>query len=189
MNQNLSDIISKYVSEVNTALTKLPVRTITDVIHAIEKARDERRSIFIFGNGGSAATALHFAADLAKGAICPGKPRIKAFALTDNISLLSAWANDSAYEDIFAEQLQNYIEPGDIAIAISGSGNSPNILDGIKVAKAKGATTIGFIGFEGGKLKGMVDIAIVIPGSDMKPIEDIHLLIGHIITVCLRGET
>jgi len=189
MNLNLSDIISKYVSEVNTALTGLPVSAITDVVHLIEKVRDERRSIFIFGNGGSAATALHFATDLAKGANCPGKPGIKAFALTGNVSLISAWANDSAYEDIFAEQLQNFIERGDIAIAISGSGNSPNILDGIKAAKAKGATTIGFTGFEGGKLKDMVDIAIVIPGSDMKPIEDIHLLIGHIITVCLRGET
>lgn len=189
MKPDLCTIINKYLAEVNTALTKLPVSAITDVVHRIEKARDERRSIFIFGNGGSAATAMHFAADLAKGANCPGKPGIKAFALTDNISLLSAWANDSTYEDIFAEQLQNFIERGDIAIAISGSGNSPNILGGIKAAKAKGATTVGFAGFEGGKLKDMVDIAIVIPGSDMKPIEDIHLLIGHIITVCLRGET
>ena len=189
MNDDLSNIIDKYVSEINKSLAELPSGTITNVVHAIEKARDEGRSIFIFGNGGSATTAMHFASDLAKGTIYPGKRRIKAFALTDNISLLSAWANDSAYENVFAEQLQNYIEPGDIAIAISGSGNSPNVLNGIKVAEAKGATTIGFTGFEGGKLKDMVDIAIVIPGHDLNPIEDIHLLIGHIITVCLRGET
>ena len=99
MNLNLSDIISKYVSEVNTALTELPVRAITDVVHLIEKARMERRSLYIFGNGGSAATALHFASDLAKEANYPGKPGIKAFALTGNVSLISAWANDSAYKD------------------------------------------------------------------------------------------
>ncbi len=188
MNQNLSDIINKYVAEVNTALTKLPVGVITDVVHLIEKARMERRSLYIFGNGGSAATALHFASDLAKGANCPGKPGIKAFALTGNVSLISAWANDSAFKDIFAEQLQNFIERGDVAIAISGSGNSPNVLDGIKAAKAKGATTVGFTGFEGGKLKGMVDIAVVVPGDNMKPLEDIHLIVGHIITTCLSGE-
>ena len=114
------------------------------------------------------------------------KARVKAFALTDNIALLSAWANDTAYENIFAEQLENILELGDIAIGISGSGNSPNVLNGVKTAKAKGATTIGFIGFDGGKLKELVDIYIIVPCHNMEQAEDIHLLLEHVITVCLR---
>ena len=111
---------------------------------------------------------------------------MKAFALTDNVPLLSAWANDTAYENIFAEQLENLVETGDIAIGISGSGNSQNVLNGVKVAKAKGASTIGIIGFDGGKLKRLVDLAIVVPNDNMEQVEDIHLLLAHIITTCLR---
>ncbi|MCK5124579.1 MAG: phosphoheptose isomerase, partial [Dehalococcoidia bacterium] len=92
----------------------------------------------------------------------------------------------TAYENIFAEQLENFIEVGDIAIGISGSGNSQNVLNGVKGAKAKGATTIGFIGFDGGKLKELVDIAIVVPNHNMEQVEDIHLLLEHVITTCLR---
>ena len=159
---------------------------LTEVIDVLEEARDKGRSVFLFGNGGSAATASHFASDLAKGAISLGKPRVKAFALTDNVPLLSAWANDSAYENVFAEQLENFIEVGDIAFGISGSGNSPNVLNGIKVAKAKGATTIGFIGFDGGKLRELVDVRIIVSSHNMEQVEDIHLLLEHIITTCLR---
>jgi D-sedoheptulose 7-phosphate isomerase len=167
-------------------LAKLAVEEIVRVVELIEKAREKGSRVYIFGNGGSAATASHFASDLSKGAICQGKPRIKAFALTDNVPLLSAWANDTAYENIFAEQLENFIEPEDIAIGISGSGNSPNVLNGVKVARAKGATTIGFIGFDGGKLKDFVDIAIVVSSHNMEQVEDIHLLLEHVITTCLR---
>ena len=118
--------------------------------------------------------------------VCLGKPRVKAFALTDNVPLLSAWANDSDYENIFAEQLENFIEAGDIAIAISGSGNSANVLNGVKLARAKGVTTIGFIGFDGGTLKELVDIAVIVSCHNMEQVEDIHLLFGHVITTCLR---
>lgn len=186
MNSRHSGIINQYQAEVGATLARLPVETIAQVVDVLEEARVKGRSVFIFGNGGSAATASHFASDLAKGSICPGKPRVKAFALTDNMPLLSAWANDSAYENIFAEQLENFIEGGDIAIAISCSGNSANVLNGVKVAKAKGATAIGFIGFDGGKLKELVDIAVVVPSHNMEQVEDIHLLLGHVITTCLR---
>ncbi len=186
MAQENQQIIQAYLSAVGATLANLPVDTIAQVVNLIETARGNGKRIFTFGNGGSAATASHFAADLSKGAISKGKPRIKAFALTDNVSLLSAWANDTAYENIFAEQLENFIEPGDIAIGISGSGNSPNVLNGITVAKAKGAITIGFIGFEGGKLKYLVDIAVVVPNHNMEQVEDVHLLLEHVITTCLR---
>lgn len=170
-------------------MARLPIENIAQVVELLEETRLKGKRVFIFGNGGSAATASHFAADLSKGAISKGKPRIKAFALTDNVPLLSAWANDTAYENVFAEQLENFIEMGDIAIGISGSGNSQNVLNGVKVAKAKGATTIGFIGFDGGKLKHLVDLAIIVPNHNMEQVEDIHLLLEHVITTCLRNSS
>ncbi len=180
------EMIEDYVSQVKAALGKLPIDKIAQVVERLEEPRLQGKSVFLFGNGGSAATASHFASDLSKGAICAGKPRIKASALTDNIALLSAWANDTAWENIFAEQLENFVEPQDIAIGISGSGNSVNVLKGIEVAKSKGAFTIGFTGFDGGKLKDIVDIAIVVPNNNMEQVEDIHLLLEHVITTCLR---
>lgn len=180
--------IEAYLSQVSVTLANLPLDTIAQVVDLIDAARESGRRIFTFGNGGSAATASHFASDLSKGAICKGKPRIRALALTDNIPLLSAWANDTAYENVFAEQLENFAERGDIAIAISGSGNSQNVLNGVKVARAKGATTIGFIGFDGGKLKELVDIPFIVPSRNMEQVEDIHLCLEHIITTCLRGD-
>ncbi len=186
MSQKVPETIKKYISEVSATLQRLPADNIAQVVELLEEARLKAKRVFIFGNGGSAATASHFAADLSKGAISEGKARIKAFALTDNVPLLTAWANDTVYESIFAEQLENFIEPGDVAIGISGSGNSPNVLNGIKVAKAKGATTIGFIGFNGGRLKELVDIRIIVPSYNMEQVEDIHLLLEHAITTCLR---
>ena len=180
------DAIAKYISGVSVTLEKLPIDKIAEVVDLLEKARLEGNKVFIFGNGGSAATASHFASDLSKGAIREGKPRIKAFALTDNIPLLTAWANDTSYENVFAEQLENCVDPGDIVIGISGSGNSPNVLKGVNVAKNKGATAIGFIGFDGGKLKSLADIAIIVPSHNMEQVEDIHLLLEHVITTCLR---
>ena len=187
MNQKTNEIVKKYTSEVSTILEKLPVDNIAQVVALLEEARQKGRKVFIFGNGGSAATASHFASDLSKGAITPGKSRIKAIALTDNIAILSAWANDTGYENVFAEQLENLVEPGDIAIGISGSGNSRNVLKGIRTAKAKGAITIGLIGFAGGKLEGIVDSSIIVRSNVMEQIEDIHLLLEHVITTCLRG--
>lgn len=188
MQENLK-VIKTYLSEVGVTLDKLPVEAIAQVVEVLDGARTRGGRVYIFGNGGSAATASHFASDLSKGAICEGKPRIKAFALTDNVPLFSAWANDISYENIFAEQLENFVESGDVVIGISGSGQSPNVLNGVKVGKAKGATTIGFIGFDGGKLKDVVDIAVVVPNHNMEQVEDAHLLLGHIITTCLRQRT
>ncbi len=189
MSRAILEIITAQLAEVSATLLRLPVTKLVEVARLLEEARWKVKKVFIFGNGGSAATASHFASDLSKGAICPGKPRIKAFALTDNVPLLSAWANDTDYGNIFTEQLENLVEPGDIVIGISGSGNSVNVLNGIKAAKAKGATTIGFIGFDGGKLKDLADMAIIVPSHNMEQVEDIHLVLEHIITICLREGT
>ena len=189
MGNNCTELMNRYFSDMRELLTKLPVLEIEKVIKVIAKARDDNHRIYIFGNGGSSATASHMVCDFAKGSIRPGKNRVKVFSLTDNTPLVTSLANDSAYENIFAEQLENYIEAGDVAIAISGSGNSKNILKGIAVAKAKGAITIGLTAFNGGQLKGLVDIAVLVPVNNMEQAEDTHMILDHIITVCLRSAS
>jgi D-sedoheptulose 7-phosphate isomerase len=193
MNRVISSIpdttttISQYLSDLGMILQQLPMEKIAQVVTLLKQARLCGNTVFIFGNGGSASTASHFAADLSKGAICNGKPRIKATSLTDNVALLCAWANDTTYENIFAEQLENLIKPDDIAIGISGSGNSPNVINAIELAKAKGAITVGFIGCGGGSLIDIVDIDVTVPCDVMEQVEDIHLIFEHVITTCLKN--
>lgn len=178
-------MIQGYFSTINLALNALPVEKVAEVVAALETARTRRNRIYVFGNGGSAATASHFACDLAKGTLCSGKPGMRVMALTDNTPVFSAWANDTGYENVFSEQLKELIEPGDVAVAISGSGNSVNVLEGVRVANEHGATTIGLSGFNGGKLAELVDISIVVPNHFMEQVEDIHLILCHAIAVCL----
>jgi D-sedoheptulose 7-phosphate isomerase len=112
--------------------------------------------------------------------------RFRVLALTDNISLLTAWANDAGYHRVFIEQMRTYFEHGDVLIAISGSGNSPNVVEAVLLARNLGVETIGLVGFGGGKLKELVDHAIVVASNEYGPIEDVHLMLNHIITACLR---
>src|SRR5436305_2491441 len=126
------------------------------ILQLLEEAYLNGRRIFIMGNGGSAATASHFALDLAKNTIAPGSPRLKAISLTDHVPLITAWSNDASYEHIFAEQLANMIEPGDVVIGISTSGNSRNVINALKLAKKSRAATVGLLGARGGKIKEMV---------------------------------
>lgn len=179
-------LIIKYIEQVRFVLSELCVRDIELVVDVLQEARLEKRRIFIFGNGGSAATASHFACDLNKGAIRPGHPRFRAIALTDCFPLVSAWANDTSYENIFAQQLENHVEPGDVVIGITGSGNSLNVVNALRLANLKGATTIAFTGFDGGKVKDIARFCIIVPNYSMEQIEDIHLLLEHALTTCLR---
>ncbi len=136
--------------------------------------------MYTFGNGGSASLASHFACDLGKGtAYCNGGKRFRALALTDNLPTLTAWANDSSYEDVFSEQLRNFVQPQDVAFAISGSGNSKNVLNALEVAREAGATTLGISGFQGGQMKSLCDICVVVPSNNMQIIEDMHLAMAH----------
>lgn len=182
-----SERIAAYLSEMRGTLSKLPIDEIERVVDLLRQARTQRKRVFLFGNGGSAATASHLACDLGKGTNAHGNPRLRAVALTDNVPLISAWANDSSYDDIFAQQLQEQVEAGDIAIGISGSGKSRNVLNAIKVARSAGAITVGLTGFDGGDLKGLVDHCIIVPDNSMDQIEDIHLLLGHVMASCLRS--
>jgi len=178
--------IRAYLFDAALTLDKLPVDRIIRVVDVLNEARDKGKRVFTFGNGGSASTASHIACDLAKGAAGNDRPGLRAFSLNDSIPLTTAWANDTDYETIFSARLAGLVDPGDVVIAISGSGNSPNVLNGIEAARIRGATTIGFSGFDGGRLPSLVDIAIVVNNHVMEQVEDVHLLLGHVITTCLR---
>src|ERR1700724_1610770 len=156
------------------------------VLRLLEEAYRNGHRIFIMGNGGSAATASHFALDLAKNTIIPGMPRLKAVSLTDHVPLITAWSNDTAYEHIFAEQLANMIEPGDVVIGISASGNSPNVINALKLAKRSRAYTIGLLGAGGGKIKDIVDAYVLAPGQNIEQEEDAHMILAHVITRHMR---
>lgn len=147
------------------------------------------KQIFIFGNGGAAANASHFAADLGKGTLgrrYEGEKRVRVTSLTDNVTTLTAYANDLSFEDIFVQQLRNLLNPGDLVIAITGSGNSPNVLKAIEYAKKKGALTIGVLGFKtGGKAARLADHAIIIQSDHYGIIEDTCTVLHHLITDCL----
>jgi D-sedoheptulose 7-phosphate isomerase len=180
------DVIADYASQLASIISSLPSDQIAQFTDIIEQAHRNGRSIYIFGNGGSAATASHAAVDLAKGLEC--QPRLKALSLTDNVPLITAWANDTEYENIFAEQLGNFIGPGDVAIGISASGNSKNVLRAIELANSVGAMTIGLAGYDGGKLKTLAQHCLVVPSDNMQQIEDAHLVICHQIFTALRSR-
>jgi D-sedoheptulose 7-phosphate isomerase len=187
---------SQYVGEVQDILGRLPLEQLQAICDALYRAYENDQTIFVFGNGGSAALASHLACDLGKGthAPCPptldmsGVRRIKVFSVTDNVPMITAWANDAAYEDIFVEQIENFIRPGDVAFGISGSGNSPNVLKALQLARERNATTVGFTGFQGGKMRNLLDYGIVVPSNSMQQIEDVHLVMGHLVFLNLRDR-
>jgi D-sedoheptulose 7-phosphate isomerase len=179
-----------YVQAVTTALNGLDLAAVSRVIEALWWAYQADRQIFIFGNGGSASTSSHLATDLAKGTLgyrgdAPARP-VRAVSLTDNNSLISAWANDVGFEHVFLGQLKTHLRRGDVVVALSASGNSPNILAAIHFARDAGARTVGLAGFGGGALSGLVDVGVVVDSHDYGVVEDVHLQIGHIISHCFR---
>lgn len=175
-----------YLTGLKAVLDKLPLDVIERIAAALEKAHAERRQIFVIGNGGSAATASHMMNDLNKGTLghkgdAPWG-RFRVIALTDNVSLMTAWGNDTDYNHIFSEPLKNLANPGDLLICISASGNSPNILAACDAAKQIGLHIIGLTGFSGGKLAQISDIALTVPSHEYGPVEDVHMILDHILT-------
>ncbi len=154
---------------------------LVEQIAILEKAYVEDRQIIVFGNGGSASTASHFVCDLGKGTVQPGLRRFRILSVNDNLPMLTAYGNDLSYDAIFAEPLKNYLRPGDVVIGITASGNSPNILQAMTVAKEMGAVTLGWIGFGGGKLKDMVDSHITLESRNYGVVECAHVILHHII--------
>lgn len=180
--------IATYLDQVCHILQNMPQDEIARTIEILAEARVAGRQIFIMGNGGSAATASHFACDLGKGTIEPGKPRFKVISLTDNMSVFSALANDWGYDRVFVEQLDSLAQPGDVAIGISGSGNSANVLLAMDLARERGLTTVGFTGFNGGQLKDKVEVCLLVECQSMEQIEDVHLVLEHLICTALRNR-
>ncbi len=180
------ETINRYFIELEQMVQAISLQQLQQVLQLLEETYYSGHRIFIMGNGGSAATASHFALDLAKNTIMPGAPRLKAISLTDHVPLITAWSNDTAYEHIFAEQLANMIEPGDLVIGISTSGNSPNVINAIQLAKACKASTVGLLGAKGGKIKEMVDAYVLAPGQNIEQEEDAHLILAHVIMRHMR---
>lgn len=179
--------VDTYLVSLAAALSAVPREALAAVEQALWATYERDGTIIVCGNGGSAATASHFACDLVKWTISPGAPRLRALALTDNVPLLTAWGNDTAYERVFVEQLVTLHRPGDTLVAISGSGNSPNVLRAVAWASGQGAVTVGITGFGGGTLAGLAQVSLVAPSAFMPEVEDMHSAICHALAVSL-GE-
>ncbi len=184
----VADHVADYLDRLSRSLATIPRPEIAALGEILYRTYHIGASVFIVGNGGSASTASHMAADLAKNTIGPHMTRFRVMSLNDNMSLLTALANDNGYENVFREQLVNLIKPSDVLIAISASGNSPNVLSAIEYAKSRQAQTVGLLGFDGGKALDMVDRPILVKSEDYGVIEDAHLVLNHILVEHFRNR-
>jgi D-sedoheptulose 7-phosphate isomerase len=180
--------IQNYISTLHQTIDQLPQELIAKVINILQSARMRGSQVFIMGNGGSASTASHFVCDLAKNTRNAGLPHYRAIGLTDNMAIFSAYANDEGYENVFAKQLANLIQPGDVVIGISASGNSQNVLNAIEEARRESVTTIAFTGYDGGRLGKMVDVNIHVKSNIIEHVEDIHLMLEHMIVKAIKDQ-
>jgi D-sedoheptulose 7-phosphate isomerase len=183
-------LIQRYLDEVRFCLDHLDVEMTSSVIDILMKAYHAGRRIYLMGNGGGASTASHMACDLSKGTLEreyeDNEKRFRVHSLVDNASLMTAYANDLSYEEVFVQQLRNHVEKDDVVIAISASGNSPNLIRAIEYAKQCKAITVGFLSFKtGGKLGNMVDYPLIIQSMHYGPSEDVQLVLEHIIVSCV----
>lgn len=172
-----------YCDRLTEMLTALETGKLDEVLAAVEKAVAEDATIFVAGNGGSGAVASHFVNDLGPNTLIEGQPPIRVLSLTDNAESVTAVANDKGYDNIFSHQVWSMVRPGDVLIALSVSGNSTNILRAVERARSTGATTIGWTGFDGGKLAELCDHSVVVPstGDEYGPVEDMFGIFAHII--------
>jgi D-sedoheptulose 7-phosphate isomerase len=178
--------LERYCLELAAVTMAMPFAEIARVAEVLLDCHQRRGTIFVLGYGGSAATASHFACDLAKGARVAGLPAFRVVPLTDNVPLITAWANDTSYEQVFAEQLTALVRPADVIVAISASGNSPNVLAAARVARSAGAFVVALSGRSGGKLRALSDLTIRAPSDTIEQVEDAHSVITHALCVTLR---
>lgn len=179
-----------YCQGLKQALDAIPTPAAEKFLQLLESAYLEGRQVFIMGNGGSGSTASHAAGDLNKGVSYGREKRFRVMSLNDNMATVTAYANDVAYSEAYVEQLKNFLNPGDLVIGISGSGNSPSILKAIEYANQHGATTVGLCGFSGGKLAAQAQVPVHIPVNDMQKVEDIHMMLFHVAmqVLCSRAD-
>lgn len=174
------DRVKSYLHTLSDLISELPEEDIRSTIHLLLDAFESGKQVFIIGNGGSASTASHFACDLQKGIGSATGRAFKVMALTDNVPLMTAWANDSDYSDVFVRQLSTWVCPGDVVLGISGSGNSENIVKAIEFANGRGAITVGWSGFRGGRLAETAMHSVIVHSDDMQQIEDVHMVLAHL---------
>ena len=177
----IKEPINKYLDSLTKTINNLDKQEIDTLVSLIFEAYKNNKQIFIFGNGGSASTASHFACDLNKGVSHGKDKKIRAMSLTDHMTCITAYSNDVSYDHIFSEQLKNFLNPGDLVIAISGSGNSKNILMAVEYANSKGVTTIGLTGYDGGQLRKIAKYSVNTNINDMEISEDVHLSLCHMV--------
>jgi D-sedoheptulose 7-phosphate isomerase len=183
----VKQLCTDYVRAFTTMLERLDLEAIERTADLIHTARIRGNTVYVAGNGGSASTASHWVNDLGKATKAAGVPPIRAMSLSDNVSWLTALANDEGYDRVFAGQLENFAQPGDVLLVISASGNSENLLRAVAAARDRGVTTVAFLGFDGGLLKGAVDDCVLIPSDNgaYGLVESGHSFIGHILTTAL----
>jgi D-sedoheptulose 7-phosphate isomerase len=172
---------AEYKSHLLQTLDRIDLPTVDRVIELLASARDEGRQIFVCGNGGSAATANHFACDMVKGASYMREKRFRIMALSEQIPTITAYSNDVGYDVVFEEQLKNFARPGDVVMAISGSGNSPNVVRALEYANSIGCETVALCGRDGGKICPMAKISLHVAEGHMGRIEDAHMIACHMI--------
>lgn len=177
--------ISSYIDMEIAAMKNIDINAVSHAINVLEEARARGSTIYVCGNGGSASTASHLAGDFTKGINEHVSPKYNVISLSDNVSSMMAIANDSSYEEIFSFPLTGRLKPGDILIAISGSGNSGNIIRAVKYAKECGNLVIGLTGYSGGRLRELADISLHVAVGNMQIAEDLHLMIEHVMMSCI----
>jgi D-sedoheptulose 7-phosphate isomerase len=177
----MKDFINQYINDLGRLLTCLDTAKIADAIEWFQKACDDGRTIYVCGNGGSALIASHLVVDVLKGASLRKKARFKIIGLADNVGTLTAYGNDEGYVSVFVEQLKNFAQADDILIAISGSGNSPNVLAAVEYANQLGCRTIGLTTGDGGKLREMVGLGLLVPSHHMGRLEDCFSILTHML--------
>jgi len=177
-----------YKSQVLKAIETIDLEKVAQAIEILSRAREEGRRIFVCGNGGSAATASHFVCEMVKGASYGKAARFRIMALTDSMATITAYSNDVGYECVFAEQLKNFAEPGDVVMAFSGSGNSPNVVRAVEYGNAVGCRTIALTGRDGGKLGPMAELNLQVSAPHMGRIEDAHMIVMHMMCYYFMEE-
>lgn len=180
MSESIPNGITQYLAALKNGVDGLPIQDIAAVVSVLREAYEAERGIFVMGNGGSAATASHLVVDLNKGACLKAGKKFRVLCLNDSVPSLTAIGNDLGYELVFVEPLKNFARPGDVVIAISGSGNSPNVLRAVEYANSIGCVTIGLCGFDGGRLMRLARHNILAGAHDMQIVEDLHMVMVHI---------
>ncbi len=186
--------VKKYNGGISEVYGRLPTGTMAKIVEVLLEAYEKGRKVITMGNGGHAGTASHFINDLLKHTVVSDKKdevivkgkRFKALCLVDNMPTVTSWANDVGWDDVFSQQLANWVEEGDVVIGITGSGNSENVLRAFKLAKEHKALTIAFTGYEGGKAKDIADISFIVPSDNISFIEDVHFSLTHICCDIIR---